>query len=49
MKALSVGLPGREKSSDQRALAFSSSRIGARIPIALRLEWRLRTVRSSAR
>ena len=37
------------KSSDQRALARASIRIGARVPMALRLARRLRTVSPSSR
>ena len=37
------------KSSDQRALTLASTRIGARVPIALRRALRLRTVSPSSR
>jgi hypothetical protein len=37
------------KSSDQRALALASTRIGVRVPIALRRALRLRTVSPSSR
>lgn len=37
------------KSSDQRAFARASTRIGARVPMALRRARRLRTVRPSSR
>ncbi len=37
------------KSSDQRALAFASTRIGARVPTARRRARRLRTVSPSSR
>lgn len=48
-KAAAIGHLIVDESSDQRALALASTRIGARMPTARRLARRLRTVRPSSR